>query len=225
MRSNASPDNAELTLSFMEYRLLCNSPGIHLHLFRYTDDIIVNCASFAEIASNIYGFSLQTPPLTPDKGLNTIKGVMVISNNARGDEDGSAAIRRAKEICRLIKSLPEAQKIPIYAAVNSYESGRFPSGYIFKLEQGVPMGSNASPDIADLTLSFMEYRFLCNNPWIHLHLFRYIDDIIVNCANFAEIANSDVDQMLQEGVIISQLLRYAFIFTLPEGSIDGLYGL
>ncbi|VDK78684.1 unnamed protein product [Gongylonema pulchrum] len=54
------------------------------------------------------------------------------------------------------------------------------SGYIFKQIQGVPVGGNTSPDIADLTLSVMEYRFLRKNPGFHFHLFRYIDDILMS---------------------------------------------
>ncbi|VDN30518.1 unnamed protein product [Gongylonema pulchrum] len=72
------------------------------------------------------------------------------------------------------------------------------SGYIFKQIQGVPMDGNASPDIADLTLSVMEYRFLRKNLGFHFHLFRYIDDIlVVNCANFAEIASNIYGPNLQ----------------------------
>ncbi|VDN23310.1 unnamed protein product [Gongylonema pulchrum] len=60
MDGNASPDNADLTLSAMEYRFLRENPGLHFHLFRYIDDILtVNCANFAKTASNIYGPSLK----------------------------------------------------------------------------------------------------------------------------------------------------------------------
>lgn len=55
---------------------------------------------------------------------------------------------------------------------------------VFKQIAGIPMGGNASPLIADLTLSFMEYRYLHKNqPWrVNSCVFRYIDDILtVNC--------------------------------------------
>ncbi|VDN25252.1 unnamed protein product [Gongylonema pulchrum] len=59
------------------------------------------------------------------------------------------------------------------------------------------MEGNASPDITDLTLSVMKYRFLRKNPRTH-HLFRYIDDILtVNCANFAKIASNIYGPSLQ----------------------------
>ncbi|VDN23322.1 unnamed protein product [Gongylonema pulchrum] len=57
---------------------------------------------------------------------NTIKGVILISKPAPDELGKDNAVRRAKEICRLIKSLPEAQKLPIYAAVSTGEYGRFP---------------------------------------------------------------------------------------------------
>ncbi|VDN27143.1 unnamed protein product [Gongylonema pulchrum] len=44
------------------------------------------------------------------------------------------------------------------------------SGYIFKQIQSGPMGGNASPDIADLTLSVIQYLFLRKNPEFHFHL-------------------------------------------------------
>ncbi|VDN25069.1 unnamed protein product [Gongylonema pulchrum] len=60
-------------------------------------------------------------------------------------------------------------------------------GYIFKQVQGVPMGGNASPHIADLTLSIVENRFLRTNPGIRLHT----DEILItNYANFTEIASN-----------------------------------
>ncbi|VDN45070.1 unnamed protein product [Gongylonema pulchrum] len=50
------------------------------------------------------------------------------------------------------------------------------------------MGGSASPDIADLTLLLMEYRFHRKNRGFHFHLFRYIDDIlIVNCAGLLKL--------------------------------------
>lgn len=64
------------------------------------------------------------------------------------------------------------------------------AGQIFHQECGVSMGSNASPVIADLTLTVMEYEFVRKNQSIVIPLAcRYIDDIIViNVPNFEQIA-------------------------------------
>ena len=65
-------------------------------------------------------------------------------------------------------------------------------GQIFKQTMGVPMGGAASPDLADLTLSVLEYRYLKQNPAKQYQLTctsRYIDDIItVGTADFMDIA-------------------------------------
>jgi len=61
-------------------------------------------------------------------------------------------------------------------------------GEIFQQTCGVPMGGNASPDIADLTLSIMEYRYITDCVKTRKPVpigMRYIDDIIVtNYKNF-----------------------------------------
>ena len=70
--------------------------------------------------------------------------------------------------------------------------------YKYKLQtKGIPMGGNASPLIADLYLSWLEYQYLSklvrNKDFNLLHKLkynsRYIDDIITpNVENFLEIA-------------------------------------
>ncbi|VDN40295.1 unnamed protein product [Gongylonema pulchrum] len=53
------------------------------------------------------------------------------------------------------------------------------SGYIFRQANGIPMGGNASSDIADLTLSVLEFKFsrIPSNPPVLLC--RYVDDVLV----------------------------------------------
>ena len=52
---------------------------------------------------------------------------------------------------------------------------------IFKQKAGIPMGGNASPLIADLTLSFMEFDYLKKHKPFRkcAKIYRYIDDILV----------------------------------------------
>ena len=58
-------------------------------------------------------------------------------------------------------------------------------GQLYKQNKGIPQGNNASPQIADLTLSYMEYEYIstkikAGHPLSH-HLtrtFRYIDDLL-----------------------------------------------
>lgn len=69
-------------------------------------------------------------------------------------------------------------------------------GCAFQQIQGVPMGGNASPQIADLTLSCYEFKFLTNRQNFSiakkLHASRrYVDDLInVNHPNFIDICAS-----------------------------------
>ena len=82
------------------------------------------------------------------------------------------------------------------------------AGNIFKQIQGIPMGGNASPFIADLYLAWHEYCFMeklnksklpCDQILIReLSLnSRYIDDIaVVNLLNFDTIAKSIYDPSL-----------------------------
>ena len=64
--------------------------------------------------------------------------------------------------------------------------------FTFKQTLGVPMGGSASPDIADLTLSVLEYRYLIKKPEIQYKLLctcRYIDDIIfIGTTDFMKVA-------------------------------------
>ena len=63
------------------------------------------------------------------------------------------------------------------------------AGTIFKQVKGVPMGGNASPDLADLTLSIMEYRNnIIQRP---VYMFRYVDDLLMfNCTDFSTLINN-----------------------------------
>ena len=69
------------------------------------------------------------------------------------------------------------------------------AGLIFRQIKGVPMGGNASPMIADLTLAIMELNFLKNTKNKDRarqaqFTCRYIDDILsFNCPTFLEIAS------------------------------------
>ena len=65
------------------------------------------------------------------------------------------------------------------------ESFALYSGTIYRQEKGIPQGNNASPQIADLTLAMMEYRYITkhiknNHPLSHClrRTFRYIDDLL-----------------------------------------------
>ncbi len=66
--------------------------------------------------------------------------------------------------------------------------------HIFKQVCGVPMGGNASPFLADLTLSVLEFKYLNSSiPFAErLNLnstCRYIDDILsINCPDFMKIS-------------------------------------
>ncbi len=59
------------------------------------------------------------------------------------------------------------------------------SGFVSKQIKGVPMGGNASPLIADLTLAMMEYDFAKDRKNPSILAARFIDDIfIANCPEF-----------------------------------------
>ncbi|MCP4473791.1 MAG: hypothetical protein GY821_04340, partial [Gammaproteobacteria bacterium] len=68
------------------------------------------------------------------------------------------------------------------------------SGIVFRQIAGIPMGGNASPLLASLCLSFLEFQFLKNvanrNYAMQMpFVCRYIDDILVfNCPHFKNIA-------------------------------------
>ena len=63
------------------------------------------------------------------------------------------------------------------------------AGKVHSQESGIPMGGNASPLVADLVLSVLEYKYLKRNPMpSSSFLFRYVDDILV--------VNSDATHMI-----------------------------
>ncbi len=67
--------------------------------------------------------------------------------------------------------------------------------FIFQQICGVPMGGNASPIIADLTLSALEYRYLSSTAHkkeskLLKFSIRYIDDLLnINCSEFLPLCN------------------------------------
>ena len=72
-------------------------------------------------------------------------------------------------------------------------------GSIFRQKCGIPMGANASPMLADLCLSWMEFEYLKGRN-IHrpLKLFRYLDDVLVfNCERFTEAVKNIYGDKLQ----------------------------
>ena len=62
---------------------------------------------------------------------------------------------------------------------------------VFKQVLGVPMGGNASAQIADLTLAVLEYKHLKNMRNTNFFLCRYIDDLLVlNYPDFNNFARA-----------------------------------
>jgi hypothetical protein len=83
----------------------------------------------------------------------------------------------------------------VYALLNHIIANTFIefAGFIFRQTQGVSMGGNASPDIANLTLAMKEFEFCKTadrskaNQLRKAVLCRYIDDIFVaNCDQFIQ---------------------------------------
>ena len=72
------------------------------------------------------------------------------------------------------------------------------AGIIFKQIKGVPMGGNASPDIADLTLSMFEYKnSQIDRPFTE-YIFRYVDDLLIcNCNNFDHLVQTLYENKLK----------------------------
>lgn len=64
-------------------------------------------------------------------------------------------------------------------------------GHVFLQIAGTPMGGNASPMIADLSLGYLEFKYLQKaKPWKkEAIVFRYVDDILV--------INEDLDAHIQ----------------------------
>ena len=65
------------------------------------------------------------------------------------------------------------------------------AGFFFQQTSGIPMGGNASAELADLTLSGMEYQYMTNNVNQDRRqndkTARYMDDLInANCPDFLE---------------------------------------
>ena len=69
--------------------------------------------------------------------------------------------------------------------------------YCLQQKNGVPMGGNASPLLADLALIAMEYRYLTdvNNQRLarrFQHVFRYVDDVLVISSGSFEDISKDI---------------------------------
>ena len=68
--------------------------------------------------------------------------------------------------------------------------------FVFKQNIGIPMGSNSSPKLADLTLTMMEFQFLKNSKNMQIaqdlkFAVRYIDDILTtNDHNFKDTSKN-----------------------------------
>ena len=63
------------------------------------------------------------------------------------------------------------------------------AGLNFKQVVGVPMGGNASSQIADLTLAYLEMEFFKKKNGVQISMCRYIDDLLViNTQDFLTIA-------------------------------------
>ncbi len=72
------------------------------------------------------------------------------------------------------------------------------AGNIFRQIMGVPMGGNASPLIADLTLSMMEFNYCQSRARSSILAVRYIDDVLaVNCPDFITKAADIYDKDLK----------------------------
>ncbi len=62
------------------------------------------------------------------------------------------------------------------------------AGTAFRQVSGVPMGGNASPLLADLTLTMLEFECVKSNARVNWLVARFVNDVIVvNCQNFLEI--------------------------------------
>ncbi|VDN26350.1 unnamed protein product [Gongylonema pulchrum] len=119
------------------------------------------------------------------------------------------------------------------------------SGYIFRQANGIPMGGNASSDIADLTLSVLEFKFsrIPSNPPVLLC--RYVDDVLMlNCTDphllLSQIYGQHLDieitgsgnsvdyldmtlSIHEEGYIISTLYCKSHYFTFPINRFCSLH--
>ncbi len=63
------------------------------------------------------------------------------------------------------------------------------AGNVFRQCKGVPMGGNASPLLADLTLAMLEFEYVKNHNPFQWTVARYVDDLIVlDCLDFLTLA-------------------------------------
>ena len=90
---------------------------------------------------------------------------------------------------------------------------------VFRQSKGVPMGGNASPMLADLSLAMIEYSYLSKNKREAQELRytrRYIDDVLsINGQRFQEIANKIYPKSLALE-LTSNNNRAAFLDTLVQ---------
>ena len=74
---------------------------------------------------------------------------------------------------------------------------------IFRQSKGVPMGGAASAQLADLTLSVLEYKFVQHTKNTQIttnlqYMCRYMDDLICfNCNNFMSLSSDIYLDVLQ----------------------------
>ena len=95
---------------------------------------------------------------------------------------------------------------------------------VFRQNKGVPMGGNASPMLADLSLAMLEFSYLAkhkNEAQELRYTRRYIDDILsINGKRFMEIANNIYPRSLTLE-LTSRDNRAAFLDTYVQPGMDG----
>jgi hypothetical protein len=94
------------------------------------------------------------------------------------------------------------------------------AGTVFQQIKGIPMGGNASPLLADLTLCGMEYDYMKATRIPRPLVVRYIDDLLViNNPNFATTARQIYDPSLK--LDITHNGRECFYLDLDVKVING----
>jgi hypothetical protein len=89
-------------------------------------------------------------------------------------DDGAGVTFRKEEVLDLIGSIVDSAYVKF-------------AGCVYKQVSGVPMGSNCSPLLADLTLLALEFKY-CMKAKPRFTVFRYVDDVLVlNCPNFEQL--------------------------------------
>jgi len=89
------------------------------------------------------------------------------------DEDTGITFRK-EEVLDLMESIVDTAYVKF-------------AGCVYKQVSGVPMGSNCSPLLADLTLLALEFKY-CMKEKPRFTVFRYVDDVLVlNCPNFDQL--------------------------------------